>query len=565
MIRIWRVLLVLGLVFAIPAAAGASPTQEASFQDNRLLLADPAQLDQTLQTLKQLGVDRLRISVVWYKIAPDSTSRQKPQGFDASDPAAYPAANWAPYDTIVTEAAKYGMGVNFDLMGGAPLWAVGRAPSASMTSVWYPSASAFGAFAAAVGTRYSGNYTPPGASSALPAVTYWSIWNEPNVGSSSLSPQTVGGVEVAPRLYRSLANAAYGSLLRTGHPPGPDTILVGELASTGHVDPGLALGMQPLRFLRALYCVGSNYRPLRGAAAAARGCPTDAAGARSFRADNPVLFDATGWSHHPYDLTMAPSLPPPPAEPDWVTFANLPKLEHALDRIQLVYGSQKKFPIYLTEYGFETNPPKATFAISPALQALYLNEGEYMAWRDPRVQALSQYLLQDAQPINRLGGQLLRDRADLPQRNEKAVVRCLPAAALDPDREGPSRGLARGMGMPTAGEALPASEGRSRGYPARWTDCALCRRHQSEGLLRRTGYVYARRLGQARVALSGRRDDLQPRSRDYRDRWKHGFGGAHRRAGGRSVGPRDAGGFLALCAGVAAPRPQPSELPASAG
>ena len=390
----------LGLVFAIPAGAGASPTQEASFQDNRLLLADPAQLDQTLQTLKQLGVARLRISVVWYKIAPDSTSRQKPQGFDASDPADYPAGNWAPYDTIVTEAAKYGMGVNFDLMGGAPLWAVGRAPSASMTSVWYPSASAFGAFAAAVGTRYSGNYTPPGASSALPAVTYWSIWNEPNVGSSSLSPQTVGSVEVAPRLYRSLANAAYGSLLRTGHPPGPDTILIGELASTGHIDPSLALGMQPLRFLRALYCVGTNYRPLRGAAAAGRGCPTDAAGSWSFRADNPVLFDATGWSHHPYDLTMAPSLPPPPAEPDWVTFANLPKLEHAFDRIQLVYGSHKKFSIYLTEYGFETNPPKATFAISPALQALYLNEGEYMAWRDPRVQALSQYLLQDAQPIN---------------------------------------------------------------------------------------------------------------------------------------------------------------------
>ena len=28
-----------------------------------------------------------------------------------------------------------------------------------------------------------------------------------------------------------------------------------------------------------------------------------------------LLFSATGWSHHPYDLTMAPNLPPPPSEP----------------------------------------------------------------------------------------------------------------------------------------------------------------------------------------------------------------------------------------------------------
>ena len=384
----------LGLVFAIPAAASASSTQEASFQDNRLLLADPAQLDQTLQTLKLLGVERLRISVVWYRIAPSPNSRRKPR-FNASSPAAYPAANWAPYDTIVTEAAKYGMGVNFDLMGGAPLWAVGRAPSANLAHVWYPSASGFGAFAAAVGTRYSGSYRPPGASTRLPRVNYWSIWNEPNVGTSSLSPQTVGGVEVGPRVYRSLATAAYGSLLRTGHRPGPDTILVGELASTGHADPGNTLGMQPLRFLRALYCVDSNYRQLRGQAAAQRGCPTTAGASRQFRRQNPVLFSATGWSHHPYHLTVAPNVPSPPADVNWVTLGDLPKLERALDRIQRVYGSPKKFPIYLTEYGFDTNPPQHGNAVSLGTQASYLNQAEYITWRDPRVRTLTQYLLQD--------------------------------------------------------------------------------------------------------------------------------------------------------------------------
>ena len=312
--------MVLALVLVVPpAVASASPLQEASFQDNRLLHFDTERLEQTLQTLRGLGVDRLRISVVWDRIAPDPNSRHEPAGFNAANPADYPAANWVPYDTIVTEAAKYGMGVNFDLIGGAPLWAVARAPAANLASVWYPSASAFGAFATAVGTRYSGTYTPPGGSTRLPRVTYWSIWNEPNVGTSSLSPQTVKGVDVAPRVYRSMADAAWAALLRTGHRPGPETILVGEPASTGHANPGNKLGMQPLRFLRALYCVDSSYQPLRGRAAAERGCPTDAAGSRSFRADNPALFDATGWSHHPYNLTVGPGVPAPPQDLDWVT------------------------------------------------------------------------------------------------------------------------------------------------------------------------------------------------------------------------------------------------------
>ena len=389
--------MLLVLAFALVAArAVAAANQEASFQDNRLLLADPAQLSSTLQTLEFLGVDRLRISVVWDEIAPAPSSRRKPRGFDAADPAAYSPAEWASYDTIAAEAAKYGMGVNFDLMGGVPLWAVGVAPARSMQHVWYPSAAEFGAFVRAVGTRYSGHYTPPGASAPLPRVNYWSIWNEPNVGSSSLSPQTVNGVEVGPRLYRSLLDHAYSALVSTGHRR--DTILVGEMASTGHADPGSKLGMQPLRFLRALYCVDSNYRPLRGRAAAVRKCPTNAAGSRGFRASNPALFDATGWSHHPYHLTTAPDVASPPVDADWVTFADLPKLERALDRSQRAYGSNRRFPIYLTEYGFETNPPRPEFAISTNMQATYLNQSEYIAWRDPRVQTLSQYLLQDAQP-----------------------------------------------------------------------------------------------------------------------------------------------------------------------
>ena len=366
------------------------------FQDNQLLLAGPGHLDQTLRTLSSLGVRRLRITVTWDALAPDANSSQMPMGFDGANPADYPQAAWSPFDAIVQAAARYGFGVDFNLTGGAPLWAVPRGASPGMAHVWQPSAAAFGAFVQAVGLRYSGSYVPPGRSAPLPRVDYWSIWNEPNVGSSSLSPQTVSGVEVGPRLYRGLLDAAYSALEATGHTH--DTILIGELASTGHPDPGAGLGMPPLRFVRALYCVDSDYRELRGAAAAARGCPTTAAGSAQFRAQNPALFEATGWSHHPYHIDIAPNVPSPPSEPGWVTLADLSKLENELDRVQRVYGSDKRFPIYLTEYGLETNPPLQVFDLTPADQAVYLNEAEYMAWRDPRVRTSSQYLLVDAPP-----------------------------------------------------------------------------------------------------------------------------------------------------------------------
>ena len=384
------------LLLWAPARSWGSVDQSATFQDNDLLLGDPGHLDETLQTLSSLGVQRLRITVEWNVIAPDPNSRRAPAGFDGSNPADYPAGAWGPYDAIVQAAARYRLGLNFNVTGGAPRWAVGRGAPSNLRSVWYPSPPAFGAFVQAVATRYSGAYTPVGATAPLPRVGFWSVWNEPNVGTSSLSPQAVNGAEVGPRLYRGLLDAAYGALQVTGH--GGDTILIGELASTGHANPGSTLGMEPLRFLRALYCVDSRFRELRGAAAAARACPTNGSGSAHFRAENPALFQATGWSLHPYHLDTAPNVVSPPADADWVTLADLPKLEGSLDRVQRVYGSHKRFPIYLTEFGLETNPPLPLFQLTPAQQAVYLNQAEYMAWRDPRVQTLSQYLLKDAPP-----------------------------------------------------------------------------------------------------------------------------------------------------------------------
>ena len=150
----------------------------------------------------------------------------------------------------------------------------------------------------------------PGDAGDLPRVSFWSIWNEPDYGPS-LAPQGVPGdltVENSPRMYRRLLDAAWAALQASGHTPATDTILFGELAPRGAKRWGVFSGMKPLVFLRALYCVDSRYRPLRGTAARVRGCPTTAAGSRRFPAQHPALFAATGFSDHPYMRWYAPNL-----------------------------------------------------------------------------------------------------------------------------------------------------------------------------------------------------------------------------------------------------------------
>ena len=71
-----------------------------------------------------------------------------------------------------------------------------------------------------------------------------------------------------------------------------------------------------------------------------------------------------------------------------MALADLPKLEAALDRLQGAYGSGRRYPLYLTEYGYNTRPPSPRNAVSSGAQAAYLNQAEYMAWHDPRVSEL---------------------------------------------------------------------------------------------------------------------------------------------------------------------------------
>ncbi len=356
-----------------------------------------ADADTFVNTLRQLGVESVHIYMHWGDIAPDPSSRVRPD-FDATDPAAYPAAGWAQYDPLVEAISAHRMTVNLALVPPPPHWASGRgAPHPSTQPEWKPNAVEYGQWVQAVATRYSGHYIPPGATQPLPRVSFWSIYNEPNLGFQ-LAPQAIdhSQVEVSARYYRALVDSAWTALQTTGH--GHDTILIGELGPAGETSgagPGNFNSMAPLRFLRALYCVDSAYRPLRGAAAAIRGCPTTPAASASFRADNPGLFQATGYADHPYSQGLPPD-EATPNEPDFAELAAIGKLERVIDTVQRVYGSDRQFPIWSTEFGYQTTPPDPEAGtVTPTEAAYYLNWSEYLTWLDPRQRSYDQYLLID--------------------------------------------------------------------------------------------------------------------------------------------------------------------------
>jgi hypothetical protein len=171
--------LALAAVAVLAGTAAASRSQIAMFQDYRALSAPQA----TLQQIRALGASTVRVIVPWATIAPGPHRTRKPS-FDATNLNAYPAINWQPYDQIDRDGAEDGITVDFTVSGGAPRWAEGSGiPSQNVDNefdAWMPNATDYGQFVRAVGTRYDERFTPRGASSPLPAVRFWAIYNEPN-------------------------------------------------------------------------------------------------------------------------------------------------------------------------------------------------------------------------------------------------------------------------------------------------------------------------------------------------------------------------------------------------
>jgi hypothetical protein len=353
-------LLIAGCWLLAVAPAQASKSEWSMFEDHPTLVrSGPGIRAQTLETIKALGADTLRVEVKWAEVAPSPGAKRKPK-FAATDPGAYPG--FQPYDDLVARAVAKGFRVLLTLAPDAPRWATagGRGRNYRI------SATEFAAFARAVGRRYSGNY------GGLPAVSYWSIWNEPN-HIFFVSPRAQ-----APRIYRGMVALGVPALRATA--PRGAKIFVGELAPVGTATKVIG----PLRFMREWLCLNKRFKKKRSGAC------------RRFKKVN-----ANGFAHHPYGPTTRV-----PARRDIINMLAIRRLGSALDKAARAGRISRGLPIYSTEFGYQTNPPDPFVSTSPNRQGELLNSLEEFSYRYPRLKSYSQYLLFD--DVARSGSSALR-------------------------------------------------------------------------------------------------------------------------------------------------------------
>jgi hypothetical protein len=378
---------------------GAPHHMEVTVQDDALLLhRPPGEVQRVARRLKAIGADRVRITAGWSALAPAPRSARRP-AFDATRPEQYPEGGFRSLDTAVKAAKAAGLDVQIDLAFWAPRWAVARAVKPRQRQRLRPRAGEFGRFAEAVARRYDGNFADPTAKKrrALPAVRLWTTWNEPN-HPSFLLPQSLprrggGWRDVAPHVYRAMHETAYDSLKRVDR---DNFVLIGGLSSRGASRPGPTRNIPPLRFIRRMACVDDRLEPL-----ADRACK----GYRPLRAD--------GFSYHPYSFEAPPNVAY--GGPDTVHLADLARLSGLLDDLAERGRVARRLPLYLTEFGYETNPPDSRRGVTPETQARYLSHATFEAWRNPGVRMFAQFLLQDlGDPRSYQTGLLFADGSDKP-------------------------------------------------------------------------------------------------------------------------------------------------------
>jgi hypothetical protein len=433
-----EIALVAALV-AMPAPAGASGLETVLQDDAQLLHRPEDQLRRSLQEMRLLGVDRIRVTAGWSVLTHDPDAESRPADFDATDPAAYEQDRWRNLDRLLILAREYGFKTMIDIGFWAPKWASDDPPGTRGRT--NPDPVEFSQFAVAVARRYSGAFRIPQAPamrefpilgsderflrtgfgssspqgetslasllgiallpmresvesrlfggefagrSPLPKVDVFTIWNEPN-HTGFLRPQwqwqRLRGrwVPRSPHMYRRMLQFAYPAVKQVR----PDaTLLVGATSYTGARASRGVGGVPPLRFLRELACVNRRYEPLRRP---------------ECRAFTPIPGD--GWSHHPYTMQTEPDHRSPASRPDDVPLADLGKLHRALVRLagkgRMSAANQS---IWVTEYGYETNPPDHTEKYTVGDQAKFLSWAEYLVWRRPFVKTFAQFLLRDLPP-----------------------------------------------------------------------------------------------------------------------------------------------------------------------
>ncbi|HKT44001.1 MAG TPA: DUF5722 domain-containing protein [Gaiellaceae bacterium] len=367
-VAVLAVLVVAAVGLAV-SAANAAPKKHATTQSSHLLVGINDEADTLygnpvtgFQALAALKAQVLRVNLYWGG-TPWAVSRgAKPT--DPTDPGD-PAYDWSLYDRLMRYAATYHIKVVFSILF-TPRWANGgKARTVAPTN-----ARDLQNFAFAAATRYDGSYIPPAwqqqptlesPDQPLPAVTLWTAWNEPN-NPVFLTPQYVrsGGkwiVESAVQ-YAKICNAVYAGIHAGG--TASEKVACGVTAPKGNDAPATSrASVDPLSFLEAAKKAGMK------------------------------KFDV--YAHHPYyaQPSESPTYVPTGKTARRIQLGNINVL---LAEITKLYGPKH---LWITEYGYQTNPPDKSFGVSWAKQAAYLTQAYQIARKNPRIDMLLWFLIKD--------------------------------------------------------------------------------------------------------------------------------------------------------------------------
>jgi hypothetical protein len=110
-----------------------------------------------------------------------------------------------------------------------------------------------------------------------------------------------------------------------------------------------------------------------------------------------LRFDA--WAHHPYYAGPSdqPTTKPVTAKGAPATAVTLGNIGDLIKTVTQLYGNKR---IWITEYGYQTNPPDRLFGVSWAKQALYLKQAFGLAKKNPRIDMMLWFLLKDDPNVN---------------------------------------------------------------------------------------------------------------------------------------------------------------------
>lgn len=236
------------------------------------------ELNAYFESLKALGTKWVRWDVDWSVVQPDNSATYR----------------WTEIDRVALAAKNFGIN-SLGIITYTPKWA--RLSSCSTELKCSPAdLAAFGRFAAQTALRYKDT------------ISFWEIWNEPNIAYSRR-----WGIEANVKKYADILKIAYTEIKKVN----PSAFIIGgSLAASGDEADG---SLSPLTFMNGLYV----------------------SGAREY-------FDAI--SLHPYTYPASPNYIAP-----WNHWQEMLPI-----RDLMVKNNDEAKKVWITEYGAPTGGPGKT-------------------------------------------------------------------------------------------------------------------------------------------------------------------------------------------------------------